>query len=83
MQKWDYLYIVVDYESNYLGFPLGRPRSVNGQELPNWEQGEPIFSVMNTLGWKGWDLVSNANAFLGFPIKKSKQQTLIFRRPKA
>ena len=73
MQKWD-------YENNNF---LGLPRSVNGQELPNWEQGESILSVMNTLGWKGWELVSNARALLGFPIKKSKQQTLIFRRPKA
>jgi len=80
MQKWDYLHIVVDHEGNNL---LGRPRYVNGQELPNWEQGENIFSVMNTLGWKGWELVSHLNAFLGFPIRKSKQQTLIFRRPKA
>ena len=80
MQKWDYLHIVVDYEGNNF---LGRPLYVNGQELPNWEQGENIFSVMNTLGWKGWELVSNLNAFLGFPIRKSKQQSLIFRRPKA
>jgi len=79
MQKWDYLYVVVDYEND----SLGRPRYVNGQELPNWEQGENIFSVMNTLGWKGWELVSNLNAFLGFPIRKSKQQSLIFRRLKA
>jgi hypothetical protein len=80
MQRWDYLSIVVDYEGNNF---LGRPRYVNGQELPNWEQGENILSVMNTLGWKGWELVSNLNAFLGFPAKKPKQQTLLFRRPKA
>lgn len=52
MQKWDYLYIVVDYEGNNF---LGRPRYVNGQELPNWEQGENIMGVMNALGWKGWE----------------------------
>ena len=50
MQKWDYLYIVVDYEGNNY---LGRPRYLNGQELPNWEQGETILSVINKLGWKG------------------------------
>jgi hypothetical protein len=79
MQKWDYLHIVVDYEDNNV---LGRPRYVNGQEMPNWEQGANIFSVMNTLGWKGWELVSNIHAFLGFPARKTKQQTFIFRRPK-
>ena len=79
MQKWDYLYIVVDYEGNNY---LGRPRYLNGQELPNWEQGETILSVMNKLGWKGWERVSNVFG-LDFQAKKSKQQTLIFRRPKA
>ena len=47
MQSWDYLHIVVDYEGNNF---FGRPRYVNGQELPNWEQGEHILNVMNRLG---------------------------------
>ena len=78
MQKWDYLYIVVDYEgSNY----LGRPRYVNGQELPDWEQGENIMAVINTLGWKGWERVPNGFG-LDFRARKLRQQTLIFRRPR-
>lgn len=52
MQKWDYLFIVVDHES---GNDPGRPRYVNGQELPSWGQGENIFGVMNRLGWHGWE----------------------------
>ena len=79
MQKWDYLSIVVDYENG--NYP-GRPRYVNGQELPNWEQGETIVSVMNKLGWKGWERVSNTFG-LDFQARKLKQQTFIFRRPKA
>ena len=80
MQNWDYLHIVVDYEGN--NFP-GRPRYVNGQELPNWQQGATIFDVMNWLGWRGWESVSTLNAFLGFPAGKTRQQSLIFRRLKA
>ncbi|MDQ2691052.1 MAG: hypothetical protein M3Y68_03380 [Chloroflexota bacterium] len=79
MQNWDYLHIVVDYEGNNF---FGRPRYVNGQELPNWEQGENILSVMNTLGWKGWERVPNTFG-LDFQARKLKQQTFIFRRPKA
>lgn len=78
MQKWDYLYIVVDYENDN----RGRPRYVNGQELPNWEQGENIMSVISKLGWKGWERVFNVFG-LDFQPRKSKQQALIFRRPKA
>ena len=78
MQNCDYLHIVVDYEGNNF---LGRPRYVNGQELPNWEQGENIMGVINTLSWKGWERVSNSFG-LDFQARKSKQATLIFRRPK-
>jgi hypothetical protein len=79
MQQWDYLHIVVDYEGNDF---FGRPRYVNGQELPNWERGEHILSVMNTLGWRGWERVSNTFG-LDFRGRKLKQHTFIFRRPKA
>ena len=78
MQKWDYLFIVVDSENIH---NPGRPRYVNGQELPNWQQGENIFGVMNKLRWKGWEPVSLS---LGYPIKKQlKQLPMVFRRLKA
>ena len=82
MQKWNYLFIVVDHGT---GSHLPRPRYVNGQELPNWEQGENIFGVMNQLGWQGWEVVSNPVAFgPGYPIKKQlTEQPIVFRRPKA
>lgn len=82
MQKWDYLFIVVDKENIY---DPGRPRYVNGQELPNWKQGESIFGVMNWLGWQGWELVSNPIAFgLAYPIRKQfAQLPMVFRRPRA
>jgi len=44
MQKWDYFSIVVDHENIH---DPGRPRYVNGHELPNWQQGENIFGVVN------------------------------------
>ena len=78
MQKWDYLYIVQDSENVH---GPGRPRYVNGRELPNWKEGPDIFSVMNHLRWKGWEPVSFG---LGYPVKKPfKQLPMIFRRLKA
>jgi len=80
MQKWNYLFIVVDYEN---GNHVGRPRYVNGQELPNWKQGENIFGVINRLRWKGWEPASFG---LGYPAKwgtKQTNQPMLFRRPKA
>ena len=65
-QKWEYLF-VMDNE--------GRPRYVNGQEIPNWKEGPTMSSAMNHLIGKGWKLVSHPSALrLGYP--------LIFRRRK-
>ena len=56
MQKWDYLYIVLDSENKYdlerLRYVI---RYVNGKELPNWKQGPNVPSVMNLLQRKGWE----------------------------
>ena len=49
-QKWDYLHIVSEE---------GRPRYVNGQEIPNWQKGPSLFEAVNHLFIKGWELVDN------------------------
>ena len=48
MQKWDYLHIVCED---------GRPRYVNGKEIPNWQQGPTIWEALHLLFQKGWELV--------------------------
>ena len=53
MPNWDYLHLVCEE---------GRPRYVNGQEIPNWQQGPTILAAANHLGWKGWELVSFPSA---------------------
>ena len=52
MQKhsWDYLHIVTE---------KGRPRYVNGREIPNWQQGPFLFHAMNYLFQHGWEHVDN------------------------
>ena len=61
-QNWDYLFIVDDE---------GRPRYVNGQEIPNWQQGPTGFGYMEKLVWQGWELVSHSSVlWLGSPITK-------------
>ena len=78
MPKWDYLFIVVDDAHGNFG---GRPRYINGQELPDWKQGDSILGVMDQLRWKGWEPVSFG---LGYPIKKELAKLpMVFRRPKA
>jgi hypothetical protein len=54
----------------------GRPRYVNGQEIPNWQQGPTIFGAANHLAWKGWELV------LGLSALWSGNGKLTFRRLK-
>ena len=43
-QNWDYLHIVCEE---------GHPRYVNGQEIPNWQQGPTVSEAMVHLGQKG------------------------------
>lgn len=47
-QNWDYLHVV---------FEQGRPRYVNDQEIPNWQQGPALFDAVNHLFRNGWELV--------------------------
>ena len=48
MQNWDYLHLVCEE---------GRPRYVNGQEIPNWQQGPTVSEAVFHLGQKGWILL--------------------------
>ena len=49
-QNWDYLHIVCEE---------GRPRYVNGQEIPNWQQGPTLWEAVRHLFRMGWELVDN------------------------
>lgn len=57
MQNWDYLHVVCEE---------GRPRYINGQEIPNWQQGPTLFEAVNHLFLKGWELVDNP--FIPLPL---------------
>ena len=51
MSKADRDWVVILYEEQH-------PRYVNGQEIPNWQQGLTLWDVVNYLGLKGWLLLS-------------------------
>ena len=53
-----------------------RPRSINGQEIPNWQQGPSISEVVNYLARNGWRLFSDHSALWLAPGE------LVFIRPK-
>ena len=38
-----------------------RPRSIDGKEIPNWQQGPTLTETVNYLGTKGW-MLWNASA---------------------
>lgn len=46
-QNWDYLHIVCEE---------GCPRYVNGQEIPNWQQGPTLWEAVCHLFRKGREL---------------------------
>jgi len=44
-QNWGWLVISCEEK---------RPRYIDGEEIPNWQQGPTLFEVVNYLGGKGW-----------------------------
>ncbi len=49
MQKWEYLRIY--------HYPVGGTYQVNGDDQPEW-RGKRVDVVLNSLGARGWELVS-------------------------
>ena len=67
-QNWGWLVISCEEK---------RPRYIDGQEIPNWQQGPTLFEVVNYLGGKGWLLFSDTPSALWHGHGK-----LTFIRPK-
>lgn len=64
---WEYLTISARWGGSG---NLLRPRSINGNTLPTWEEGPPLADYICELGKEGWELVSewydhNANTAAG------------------
>lgn len=77
MEKWQYLII----NSNLVG-RVFIPHFVGTDELPNWQNGPGIHTVLNELGEQGWELV---NAFIESSnffviLKKLKPHDARFKR---
>ena len=68
MQKWEYLYVGVDYNSD-------KPRYINGQELRDWKRQPHISVFMNQMGEQGWELVAFFNP-------SATVSPMVFKRPK-
>ncbi len=75
--QWEYLVVYVEHVSKKLKSMGWKVSHVNGQEIPNWQNGMLFFEYINHLGDQGWELVDS--------IKygdSSRPGTLIFKRPK-
>ena len=67
-QNWGWLVISCEEK---------RPRYIDDEEIPNWQQGPTLFEVVNYLGGKGWLLFSDTPSALWHGHGK-----LTFIRPK-
>ena len=72
-QNWDYLHLVCEE---------GRPRYINGKEIPNWQQGPTISDAVNHLFGKGWELVDNPFTHIQLWYAYRSGIHHRFRRPK-
>jgi hypothetical protein len=73
MQKWDYLFVVADYERNFLV-----PRYENGLEIVNWKQGQNLYDYCRKKGKEGWEMVS---ASYHSVTSGSAVPRFVFKRP--
>lgn len=69
MQKWEYMYVEVDFGSD-------KPKRVNGQELRDWKKIPHISMFINELGEQGWELVGYFNQM------RNTLNPMVFKRPK-
>ena len=71
-QNWDYMFVRSEE---------GRPRYINGKEIPNWQEGPTLPEAVKHLFWKGWQPVGTplSAAGVGNPMLKL---SLVFRRRK-
>ncbi|MBW4496443.1 MAG: hypothetical protein KME26_25870 [Oscillatoria princeps RMCB-10] len=71
MQKWEYLFVRLDYFAGDL-----RPKLANGKELPAQDGGISLHEYANQAGEEGWELVGmNYTPTYGYGF-------LVFKRPK-
>lgn len=71
MQKWEYLFLKSED---------GRPRYVNGKEIPNWQAGPTLSDAVKHLMGKGWALMATPLIYLSYLDSPMSKYSLIFRR---
>ena len=83
MQKWEYMFVVSEWIAAFKKSRL-RVRIVNGQQLPNWENGPSFFEFVNKLGEEGWEMVSaeGLQVTAEVPGTATSQPRMVFKRPK-
>ena len=86
MQKWEYLFVVANWENDNW-----RIRYINGKEVANWKNGNTIYDYSNKIGDEGWELVVapyaltatlDLSAIDGYKLNSGSYPRLIFKRPK-
>jgi hypothetical protein len=83
MQKWEYLYVEVEYSKTVEAY---RVRYLNAKEVPDWENGPDNAIFLNQRGAEGWELVESSIVVTvgGGPNTNSRiwLNRYIFKRPK-
>lgn len=78
MQKWEYLFIILDFVNN-----TSKPRWENASEIADWENGPSLFAYANRLGEQGWEIVGSPYTYSSDANIGNHNQRVIFKRPKA
>lgn len=83
MQKWEYLFVIMDYSREK---PQGwRPHYINGNEQKDWGKGLSYIDFSNQMGNEGWELVSSETITNSTPLTQNvdiNHIRLVFKRLK-
>jgi hypothetical protein len=82
MQKWEYLFVVAEFEGNHW-----HPAFANGHEVEPHDAALLLHEYVNGLGEQGWELVAipekeNAAGWGRAFVRDHRAINLVFKRPR-
>ncbi len=80
MQQWEYLIIGLSWANK-----AWRAQYINGDEVINWQNSQPLYDLLQKSGHEGWELVNRVVTRTegSAMYQNAEGYSLIFKRPRA
>ena len=78
MQKWEYLFVTLDYAGSEM-----KPHFINGKEVADWKNAVNFTGSLPVWGNEGWELINLVVTKTdGSTFNEADRYRAIFKRPK-